>query len=173
MSERRPNGLLGNLPLPALFLVMAALWVVFQLVFAIGAVTPVKLVTTAAGGLLFSAVLTGAVGLTRRRLGGTRQAASFATALKTGRVPPDADVVRWRQELDRADRTRFRRTAWPVAVSLLPIALGVAGLFDPAARPVAILLIVLFVGLDVATLLAVPARRRRVERLRAALDPHG
>ena len=86
--------------------------------------------------------------------------------------PPDADVVRWRQELDRADRTRFRRTAWPVAVSLLPIALGVAGLSDPAARPVAILLIVLFVGLDVATLLAVPARRRRVERLRAALDPH-
>lgn len=160
---------LRELPLPALFLLMAGLWIVLQLIVHSGGITVVTVVSTTVGGLLFSAVMTSLVAAARRRLGGPQRVTAFAAALRTGRAPAGADTSRWRQELDRLDRTRPRRTALLICISLLPIALGVWALTDADARPLGLLLLLLLTGLDAAVLLSVPGQRRRVQRLRQHL----
>lgn len=171
MNERRPGGVLRDLPLPGLFFTTAGIWILFQLIFRIGNLNPITVVTNVVGGLVFGAVMTGLVAVNRRRLGGRGQASAFTTALRTGTPPPDADTTRWRDELDRLDRTRNRRTLVSIGCSILPIGLGVLGLFDPEARLVAVLLLLLFLGLDTAVLLALPGQKRRTDRLRANLTP--
>lgn len=170
MSDKRPGGILRNLPLPALFFAAAGLWTVFQLVARIGSLNLITVVTTVIGGLFFGAVATALVEINRRRLGGPQQATDFTRALRTGTPPADADTTRWQDELDRLDRTRTRQALIAIGCSVLPIGLGIWGLFDPDARPIAVLLLVLFLGLDIAVVLALPGQRRRTHRLRTNLD---
>ena len=47
MSEKQPRDVVRNLPLPGLFFAAAGLWVVFQLVFRIGDLDLITVVTTA------------------------------------------------------------------------------------------------------------------------------
>lgn len=59
----------------------------------------------------------------RRRAGGWERAAQFAGAVRTGRLPSDADPAVWRPLLERELRARRR-----ALVVLVPLAGGIAAL---------------------------------------------
>ena len=169
MSTHEPGGPLQRLPLPALYLVVAALWTVLQLVFSNRPVTTVSVAVHVLGGLVFAAILTAGIGLRRRRLGGADASIEYLRAVRSGVVPPEADTERWPAELDRTARTTVRQR-WIIRVGvLLPLGLGIWGMTEQDARLLGALLAVLAVAAIVVG--EVSSRRQlvRVAALRSTL----
>jgi hypothetical protein len=169
MSPNGSGGPLQRLSLPALYLVVAALWTVLQLVFSDRAVTPVSVVVHALGGLVFAAILTAGVGLRRRRLGGADASIEYLRAVRSGVVPQEADTDRWPAELDRTARTTVRQR-WIIRIgALLPFALGIWGATEQDSRLLGVLLAVLAVAAVVVGELSSRRQLARVTALRSTL----
>ena len=170
MSAREPGGPLQRLPLPGLFLVVAALWTVLQLVFSNTPVTPASVVVHLLGGLVFAAILTTGVGLRRRRLGGADASVEYLRAVRSGVVPADADTERWPAELDHTARTVVRQR-WIIRVGwLLPFGLGIWGTTEPDARLLGALLAVLAIAAVVVGEVSTRRQLARVAALRSVLQ---
>lgn len=169
MSGSPRGNPLQRLPLPALLVVVAALWIALRLVFSHEPVTPLTVGVRVGEGLLYGTVLTVVIGLRRRRLGGTDASVVFLRAVRTGEVPVGVDSARWRSELERTDRMT-RRQRWIIRVGwLLPLGLGVWGLTEADSRALGGLLVVLAVAALVAGEVGARRQLARVERLRSAI----
>jgi hypothetical protein len=169
MSNRSGGNPLQRLPLPALLPIVAALWVVLQLVFSDRPVTPVTVLVDAAGGIVFASILTVVVGLRRRRLGGADASVDYLRAVRSGSLPADVDTSRWGPELDRSARAAVRQR-WFIRIgSLLPFGLGLWGTTEADARTLGVLLAALAVAAVVVGEVSSRRLLARVARLRAAI----
>ena len=107
-------------------LAVAALYVLAQLLLAAafdGPVTWTRGMGAFIGGLTGSLTVTW---LQRRRLGGREQEEQYARALRSGRLPEDADPAVWRPLLER--ELRSRRRALVSVVPVTGVFAGAAGL---------------------------------------------
>jgi hypothetical protein len=111
-----------------------------------------------------------------RRFGGRQRLREYTSALKSGRLPSDADASEWRSVLDREERAGRRTAVFAYAFFGLLAAVFLAlGVVRSSGRPGWPLLagLALFLAVGGTVGWAVGLQRRRIKRLRTQLpnDP--
>ncbi|WP_247649937.1 hypothetical protein [Clavibacter capsici] len=153
-------------PLGIVFLVLAV--VVFVVRTLIGplllddALSLGRTISTLVSSLLIAGVMTFVVARQRRRSGGADAMAEVTAALKTRRLPLDADPVVWIPALEWR-RRQFRRSLWlmPVLVVVL-VAMGVAAVALVPGSPAGWIIVGVFLVLGVVS---VEQARRTIPRI--------
>jgi hypothetical protein len=116
---------LATLPLPAYFGLVTVFYGV--LTWGLDAIghprdaTWAHLVLRVLLGSLFGAAMTGVIAFQRRRFGGSALMSATSTAIRTGRLPRDADPDTWTPVIRRRIRV-MQRSRWLSPVLMAPVA---------------------------------------------------
>jgi hypothetical protein len=168
-------------PLGIVFLVLAGLVVVVRLLVEAllldDGLSLGRTVATLIGSLLFAGVMTLVVARQRRRSGGTDTMADVTTAVKERRLPIHADPAVWIPALEWR-RRQFQRSLWLTPVlAVVAVASGVAAVVLIPDSIAGWIVVVVFVGLTVASVVQVRRTLPRIDdllrQLRARTDAHG
>lgn len=156
LSDRFQRAPLGIVFL-VLFLIVVVVRLLLEAVMLEDGLSLGRTIATVIGSLIMSGVLTFVVARQRRRSGGADTMAEVTTALKTHRLPVDADPATWIPALEWR-RRQFRRSMWlmPVLVAVL-VAMGVAAAVLIPDSPAGWIIVVVFLGLGAVSV--VQARR--------------
>ncbi|RKR76057.1 hypothetical protein [Frondihabitans australicus] len=165
---------LDHLPLPAFFGFVFVFFTGVRLILAAAdrdRFTASLVVIEVVGGLIFAGILTALVAWRRRRAGGRSTFADMNQALRTGRLPEDAEPSVWAPELERRRRSVVASRIWgPIFFGIVGV-LGVAALVSGQGVVLSLLLIALCVGFIVFTFVAGHRSLVKIDSLKRQLDP--